>query len=220
MTEQTDVATLDQRITDPAVRSRVVDELEAQVHLVREAMERTLVKGVHYGTIPGTQKPSLWQPGAEMIAQLFQFQTELVRTDQHEDWDKGIFAYTYKCRLVNRHGELITEREATCSTGEKKYARLNPVEIRETVMQMAQKRAYVSAVRGSAAASAIFSQDDDIVPDQSQGTRPGKPNYGVCPIHNAPFFKTARMNEPAHTYKDDAGRTIWCNKSEKESLPW
>ena len=214
-------AAIDQKLTDAKVRSAVVDELEGQVQLIEEAMRRTLKKDVHYGTIPGTQKPSLWQPGAEMLSQMFRFQSALDRTETYEDWDKGIFSYTYKCRLMNRSGELITEREGTCATEEDKYksqhvARTNrygkelraisPAEQREVVMQMAQKRAYVSAVRGAAAASAIFSQDDDIVPNQGGNSQ--DEGHGICAEHKVPYYQKGKMFSPAHP-TDGGG---WCNK--------
>ena len=201
---------IDRPVTDPAARAAVVDELEAQVLLIQEAMNRALVKGVHYGLIPGTQKPSLWQPGAEMLCQMFRFQTDLTRTDQYEDWDKGVFSYTYKCRLMNRNGELITEREATCSSMEPNYKSKNAYQQRETLMQMAQKRAYVSVVKGSAAASAIFSMDDDIVPKQQPNR--SEEQYGICKVHDVPFFQSTKMKKPMHPYKNPAGgKDLWCD---------
>ena len=209
-------------LTVPENRAAAIDELAAQVSLIRESMERVLVRGVHYGTIPGTNRPSLWQPGAELICQLFQFQTQMERSDQYEDWERGIFAYTYRCRLLNRAGELITEREATCSTEEKRYKeqqqeRVNrqgrklgampAAEMRETIVLMAQKRAYVAAVRAAGACSAIFTQDDDIVPDQG-GSGGGGPEWGICPEHKTAWFQRGNMKSPAHPIESGG----WCNK--------
>lgn len=183
--------------TQPEVRKAAVDALEAQVLLIQEAMERTLKRDVHYGTIPGTQKPSLWQPGAEMLCQMFKFQTDMTRTGDHEDWDKGVFSYTYKCRLMNRDGDLITEREATCSSKEPNYSGKNAFQIRETLMQMAQKRAYVSVVRGAGAASAIFSQDDDIVPEPTpQQTQAPASNSYNGPRQQAPAPQQGDVSIP------------------------
>lgn len=207
---------IDRPVTDPAARTAVVDELESQVLLIKEAMQRTLQKGVHYGTIPGTKKPSLWQPGAEMLCQMFRFQTDLIRTGEYEDWEKGVFSYTYKCRLMNRTGELITEREGTCSSKEPNYSKSDPYQIRETLMQMAQKRAYVSAVKGAGAASAIFSQDDDIVADTKADQ-----GFGKCPWHDAPYFKTEKMRSPAHKYgpDDPLDGPLWCNEGDADPRP-
>jgi hypothetical protein len=212
-------------LTLPETRRAVIAEIDAQVSLIQEAMGTVLRKGQHYGTIPGTQKPSLWQPGAETLCQMFGFQTTMSRTDQYEDWKEGIFSYTYKCELRDKRGVLITEREATCSSEEVKYkssqeprtyrdgsqkAGRPAAELRETLMQMAQKRAYVSAVKASAAASATFSMDDDLVTADSDADQ----GHGICPVHNVPWFKSERMKEPAHKPVGNARK--WCNKSDVE----
>ena len=152
-------------------RDAVVSDMANMISMVEDAKARILQPSIHYGFIPGTQRPSLWQPGAEILCQMFQWQTRMECTSDFQNWDNGIFAWTYKCVLSNRHGDLITEREATCSTQEPNYQRqidkgLPVAQFRETVILMAQKRAYVAAVRAAGACSAIFTQDDAIVPDQ------------------------------------------------------
>lgn len=152
-------------------RDATVNEMANMISMVEDAKTRILQPSIHYGFIPGTQRPSLWQPGAEILCQMFQWQTQMDRTSEYENWENGIFSYTYKCTLSSRHGDLITEREATCSTQEPNYQRQidrgSPAaQFRETVMLMAEKRAYVAAVRAAGACSAIFTQDDDIVPEQ------------------------------------------------------
>ena len=152
-------------------RDTVVTEMGNMIAVVEDAKARMLKPSVHYGFIPGTQRPSLWQPGAEIICQMFQWQTQMDRTNMYENWDSNIFSYTFKCTVSSREGALITQREATCSTMETNYKRqidkgLSAGQFRETIMLMAQKRAYVAAVRAAGACSAIFTQDDDIVPEQ------------------------------------------------------
>jgi hypothetical protein len=49
-----------------------IDDLVERVNLIKELMKRCMVEGQHLGTIPGTKKPSLWKPGAELICVLFQ----------------------------------------------------------------------------------------------------------------------------------------------------
>lgn len=210
----------------PAVRRAAVDALEGQVLLIQEAMARTLQKGVHYGTIPGTARPSLWQPGAEMLCQMFGFKTYVEQTNAHEDWDKGLFAYQFKCTLKTKNDEHITERYATCSTRERQYQRQikdygqDPAELRETLMLMAQKRAYVAAVRSAGACSAVFTQDDDIVQNQvgnqqpttvtvasAPSNAPAKSGLSIpCQMGHAGHFWTAGKYAPAHS-----ATPRWCS---------
>lgn len=217
--DTTAVATreIDPDYSDPAVRSAAVSALEGQVLLIQEAMQKTLQRGVHYGVIPGTQRPSLWQPGAEMLCQMFGFKTYMEQTAEYEDWQEGLFAYKYKCILTDRHGNHITERYATCSVRERQYKRQiaagqDPAELIETLMLMAQKRAYVAAVRAAGACSAVFTQDDDIVPDQSSGqsrrqSAAGKSNINVpCQLGHDGQFWTSQKFAPAH-----AATPRWCS---------
>jgi hypothetical protein len=45
--------------------------IKAEKQLVRHAMEDVMKKDMHYGTIPGTQKPTLYDAGATTILSLF-----------------------------------------------------------------------------------------------------------------------------------------------------
>ena len=46
-------------------------EIRAQVQLIQQVMKAVMKKDVHYGTIPGTNKPTLYKPGAEKILSTF-----------------------------------------------------------------------------------------------------------------------------------------------------
>ena len=52
-------------------RSLTATEIKAQVQLIQQVMKAVMKKDVHYGTIPGTPKPTLYKPGAEKILSTF-----------------------------------------------------------------------------------------------------------------------------------------------------
>jgi len=82
--------------------------------------QQVMVKGVDYGEIPGTQKPTLLKPGAEKLSSLFGLCPTFEVVEKLEDWDKGFFYYWYRCRVYN--GErVIAEGDGSCNTKEKKY---------------------------------------------------------------------------------------------------
>lgn len=89
-------------------------------------VKSSLVEGRDYGVIPGTDKRSLWKPGAEKLCTLFGFSTRLVPSDIVRDWtgkehgDEPFFFYEYRCEIT--HGAvMVTESYGSCNSFEKKY---------------------------------------------------------------------------------------------------
>ena len=48
-----------------------VAEIKAQVNTIQRVLRSVMKEGVHYGVIPGTQKRTLYKPGAEKIMVTF-----------------------------------------------------------------------------------------------------------------------------------------------------
>lgn len=48
-------------------RDAVVSEMANMISMVEDAKARILQPSIHYGFIPGTQRPSLWQPGRDTM---------------------------------------------------------------------------------------------------------------------------------------------------------
>lgn len=96
--------------------SQAIERREAIVSLVSGMMH----DGEHYGTLPGTKQKMLFKPGAELLATFFGLEVSVTLNDQKEDWEKGIFAYTYKAVALHC-GQRIAECEGACNTLEKKY---------------------------------------------------------------------------------------------------
>lgn len=51
-------------------------EIRAGVNLIQQVMDAVMKKDVHYGVIPGTQKPTLYKAGAEKILSTFRIAVE------------------------------------------------------------------------------------------------------------------------------------------------
>ena len=117
-------------------------------------------KGVDYGVIPGTKKPTLLKPGAEKLCRLFSLRPSYELIHFITDFDKPIFHYHYRCTLV-RQGEMVGQGDGSCNSKEKKYEKqkYKIYDLTNTVCKIAQKRALVAAVLSSCGASAIFTQD-------------------------------------------------------------
>jgi hypothetical protein len=96
--------------------AQAIQRREMVVGLVGKMMH----DGEHYGTLPGTKQKMLFKPGAELLATFFGLEVSVTMTGQKEDWEKGIFCYTYKAVAIHS-GQRISECEGTCTNLEKKY---------------------------------------------------------------------------------------------------
>lgn len=92
------------------------------VSFVRQVMK----DGVDFGTVPGTDKPTLLKPGAEKLTTLFGLTPQFPIVREVEDWDgkdhggEPFFDFWYKCQLW-RGDTLIAEADGSCNSRESKY---------------------------------------------------------------------------------------------------
>lgn len=200
-----------------------VQGLTGQVQLIQQVMDKVMKSDEHYGTIPGTNKPTLLKPGAEKLCLTFRLDPdyEIIR----EVRDKDFIAYTVKCRLSHiPTGKPIASGIGSCNSRETKYryrhveestgtplpkkywdarkagdnkemkrllggdgfraAKIdnqwviarsekiendNPWDLDNTLIKMACKRALVAATLNATAASDIFTQDVEDMPEELLG---------------------------------------------------
>lgn len=110
-----------ERVIIPERREGVMplEDLKARMRCVVETKDCMIV-GVHYGKIPGIAKPSLWEPGAELLCQRFQLypKYEVSIDDIGNDHVRA----RAKCMLFHiATGRQEGEDVAVCTTKEKKY---------------------------------------------------------------------------------------------------
>jgi len=116
----------------PVREQQVIDYVPSFAVTLDVAAERLLdfqrfihdqmIDGEDFGTIPGTAKPTLYKPGAEKLANIFGFAARFEEIRTIEEWDQGMFYYSYKCFLENkRTGQIEAECVASCNSKEDKY---------------------------------------------------------------------------------------------------
>jgi hypothetical protein len=164
------------------VQAIAIDTLVERVNLIKEAMKRCMVEGQHHGTIPGTKKPSLWKPGAELICTLFQLGTRYPKESMLIERENGHFLFTLTCELFHiPSGRVVGEGVGAASTMEYRFriqtedrytdhgqpikAKYTPYDFYNTVLKIAKKRAMVDAVLTASGASEIFTQDTEDNPE-------------------------------------------------------
>lgn len=98
-----------------------VAEIVEQKDKIKQVMEAVMTRDVHYGVIPGVNKPSLFKPGAEAI-------NVALRLAPHYDSEKiwhedGHLTVIAKCTLKHIPTDLtIATGEGLCTTKENRYA--------------------------------------------------------------------------------------------------
>jgi len=103
-----------------------VHEALVRYQMMKDFIHSILKPGVDYGSIPGSDKPALWKPGAEKLATFFGLRPVFQIVEKVTDWtgtDHGgepFFILHYKCQLY-RNGELIGEGLGSCNSWEAKY---------------------------------------------------------------------------------------------------
>ena len=161
-----------------------VSDIRKRTHAVQEIMRGVMKEGTHYGTIPGTPKPSLWKAGAEVLCLTFRLapllESHVTVDDPETEWSYqsfkrdgsivsgtciGFFEVEAVCTIHSMNGEILSRCSARCNNREAKYRSLSLFDIRNTVLKMAEKRAFVSAVLMATGASDIFTQDVEDFPE-------------------------------------------------------
>lgn len=152
-------------------------------------LQKALKRDHDYGIIPGTQKPTLFKPGAEKVCMMFGLYPQYDFLSAKEDYSKGFFAYNIKCTLY-KLDQPVAQGVGSCNSKERRYRYINTdflpsnmdpnttenfkdkygrtkykiqnphiYDLANTILKMAKKRAFIDAVLQVASLSEIFTQD-------------------------------------------------------------
>ena len=163
-----------------------------------------MIENVHYGTIPHCNKPSLWKPGAEKLCHAFRLQCEFETTSRDDPnrtikWEKkdykgkkiegmttGYMEYDSRCTLIHiPTGDIWAKNvSGSCNNFEARYRSLSPYDVKNTLEKMSEKRSLVAAVLIGTAASDIFTQDIEDMPQLINGDGNGVKEEPKSPADN------------------------------------
>ncbi|MDG7000438.1 MAG: hypothetical protein JRN15_15180 [Nitrososphaerota archaeon] len=99
-----------------------VEDLKQVAVVLNQIFQSVMQKDTDYGIIPGTPKPSLWKPGAELLANYFGLIPGEPQITDESDYRIPYFAYRVKIPFHDRFGCELGFGEAACNTREFKYA--------------------------------------------------------------------------------------------------
>jgi|SRR5215813_1049048 len=168
-------------VSDIASAKARLQELQA---FVREVM----VEGEDYGTIPGTEKPALYKPGAEKLCEIYGLVQQPTVVARIEEWDRPFFHYEVRCDLVSkRTGRTVGCGFGSCNSHETRYRyrmadRKCPVCNRETIIRGKEEfGGGWLCFRKKGGCGAKFNDDDPTILDQLVGR---VENEEVCTLVN------------------------------------
>lgn len=159
-----------QNVSQSIIDSMTLDNVDKTLKKISDfhtIIRNTLNPATDFGIIPGTNKPTLLKPGAETICMLFGLTTNveiLSVIPQQLSKDTEFVSYTIKCKLY-KNDYAVSEGVGTCNSFEKKYKNQDALNVANTIMKMAEKRALVDAVLHVASLSAVFTQDIEDMQD-------------------------------------------------------
>jgi hypothetical protein len=170
---------------DGAPAPLALDEMRQMLGYVEDFVKSILKEGEDYARVPGTDRSSLLQPGAEKIKFAFSLADEYTTLERHVEPDRewtyrtfdkrtqteverkarGYFRYEVRCDLVHRKSGVIWGScVGVCESSER--GRENAPA--NTIIKMAQKRAMVGAAKSVAFLSGRFTCDvEDLQGDQA-----------------------------------------------------
>jgi hypothetical protein len=106
----------------PLITEKSLIEEGTQRKLLMSYVQAHMIVGVDYGVIQGTQKKTLLKPGAEKLTDLFMCVPEFEIIERVEDFDRPLFHYVMRCRIITREsGVIVAEGFGSCNSRESRY---------------------------------------------------------------------------------------------------
>lgn len=105
--------------------ARAVEDARARKIVVKGLIDTQVLRpGVDYGSVPGTDKPTLLKPGAERLCSAFGLDPrfETITAIERWDGDEPLFFYRIRCSLVHiETGREIATGIGSCNSRESRY---------------------------------------------------------------------------------------------------
>ncbi|MGI2294137.1 hypothetical protein [Paenibacillus sp. GXUN7292] len=101
---------------------RKLDAMKQKLNLTREFFREVMQPGVDYGIIPGTDKPTLYKPGAEGLCEFYNLAPTIGGKVEDKNHETGYYSVDITIRLIHRNtGSIIAEGVGHANTYENRY---------------------------------------------------------------------------------------------------
>lgn len=96
--------------------------MKQKLNLTREFFREVMQEGVDYGIIPGTDKPTLYKPGAEGLCEFYNLAPTIGDKVEDKNHETGYYSVDITIRLIHRNtGTIIAEGVGHANTFESRY---------------------------------------------------------------------------------------------------
>ncbi len=158
-----------------------IEQAVARRRVIVDATSQLMKEGVDFGKIPGTERPTLLQPGADKLCNLFGLVVEYEEIEREEDWTGERHAgepfFYYKVRGKAFRGEfLMGEGVGSCNSWESKYRWRNAERTcpncgKENIRKSRQQPEWYCWAR-TGGCGATFPEGDARIEGQQTGRKP------------------------------------------------
>lgn len=106
----------------PQEMSLKLTEMKQKINLVQRFFKEVMKQNKDYGTIQGTEKPTLLKPGAEKLCELYGYIPTVKQIEEKHDRDTGFYYARVTIALVHKSaGNLAAEGVGEANTMEGRY---------------------------------------------------------------------------------------------------
>ena len=106
----------------PADMALSFSEMRQRVEQLDAFYRGVMQRGTDYDVIPGTPKPTLLQPGAQLLDAIFGLAPIFEELPGSvEDFEQGFFAYKIRCKLVVKATGTAADAIGSCNSKENRY---------------------------------------------------------------------------------------------------
>lgn len=114
---------MDNQLTVNQTEVMTSQDAKNQFEDLKRFINSQMVKDTDFGLIPGTQKPSLWKPGAEKLLFFHGYGVRLESMPNTVlDWQNNFWNFEYKASIFNkRTGTVVAETIGSCNSREPKF---------------------------------------------------------------------------------------------------
>lgn len=195
MSNDNNVVAFQPAVDNYGSRSLTAADVRAQVNLMQDVMLEVMKDGTHFGVIPGTKQKSLYKAGAEKIMSTFRLAADPEVTDLGREGEihyrvkvsirsaSGQFLgagigecssseekYAWRGAVHSKEWDATPENRRRVKYlrdgREIQQVRTNPADVSNTILKMAKKRGLTDGVLTVTAASDLFTQDIEDLPDE------------------------------------------------------